>query len=73
MASRRDTIELTVIDLVGCLLWDDRKEDDELPREAIEEAIAAGEITQAEIVAIFARAFADGSRAVLDRIARKTS
>jgi hypothetical protein len=54
MVNRRQTILNTVEDLVTDFLYYDRKDDDDLPREAIEEAISAGEITEAEIVAHFA-------------------
>lgn len=39
----------TVGDLVVALLNDGRKEDEELPRGAIEDAISAGEVTVGEI------------------------
>ena len=45
----------TVSDLVGGFMYYDRKEDEDLPRGAIEAAIAAGEITTDEIVAEFRR------------------
>jgi hypothetical protein len=50
---RRDVILDTIDDLVTDLLWEGRKEDEELPRGAIEEAIAAGEVTEEELVAKF--------------------
>jgi len=50
---RSALIELTVTDLVTRFLWDDRKDDDELPRGAIEAAIEAGEITVDEIASLF--------------------
>lgn len=53
---RRTLIFTRVTDLAGAFLWDDRKEDEELPRGAIEAAVAAGEITEAEIVDRFAAA-----------------
>lgn len=53
--SRRETILDTVSDLVSGFLYYDRKEDDDLPRGAVEEAIANGEITGEEIVAAFAK------------------
>ena len=49
----RDTILLTVSDLVSNFLHYDREEDEDLPRDDIEKAIAKGEITIAEIVAEF--------------------
>lgn len=56
MDSRRQTILNTVEDLVGALMYYDRKEDEDLPRGSIEEAISIGEITPEEIVAHFAAA-----------------
>jgi len=53
MTERRKNIENTVEDLVSNFLYYDRKEDEDLPRGAIEEAVAAGEITVDEIVALF--------------------
>jgi len=53
MNDTRQKILDTVDDLVGSLLYYDRKEDEELPRGAIDEAIAAGEITIDEIVGKF--------------------
>lgn len=49
----RELILGTVEDLVSSLLWYDRKEDEELPRGAIEAAIKRDEITVDEIVAQF--------------------
>ena len=43
-------IKNAVSDLVTDLLFYDRKEDEDLPMGAIEEAIKTGEITTAEIV-----------------------
>lgn len=40
----------TVRDLAGSFMYYDRREDDELPRGAIEKAIADGHITMDEIV-----------------------
>jgi hypothetical protein len=55
MSDRRITILSTVQDLVGSLMYYDRKEDDELGRGEIEEAISNGEISVDEIVAEFRR------------------
>lgn len=52
MKTRRQHIEDTVSDLAGSLLYYDRKEDEDLPRGAIEEAINAGEISVEEILGI---------------------
>ncbi len=51
--TRRDTIIMTVEDLVSDLMHYDRDNDEELPEGAIEEAIAAGEITVEEIIVVF--------------------
>lgn len=58
--TRREIIENTVKDLVADLLFYDRKEDEELPNEAIQAAIEAGEITENEIAATFAAALHEG-------------
>lgn len=52
--TRRQKIEAVIEDLVSHFLYYDRKEDEELPRGAIEEAIEAGEISKDEIAALFA-------------------
>lgn len=49
----KDLILLTVTDLVSAFTYYDRKEDEELPRGAIESAIERGEITIDEIVEHF--------------------
>ena len=49
----KDLILNTVDDLVGSFLYYDRKEDEELPRGAIDQAVADGEITVEEIVERF--------------------
>ncbi len=51
--SRREVILVTVDDLVREFLYDGRKEDEVLPRGAIEEALEAGEVSKDEIVARF--------------------
>lgn len=53
MTTRREHIENAVSDLVGSFIYYDRKEDENLPRGAIQEAIEAGEITPEEIVERF--------------------
>jgi hypothetical protein len=45
--------------MVGDLLYYNRKEDEDLPRGAIEAAVAAGEITKQEIVDAFVYALGD--------------
>ena len=52
--TRRELIILTVEDLVVSLLNDDRKNDEELARGSIEDAVQRREITKAEICKIFA-------------------
>lgn len=52
-SSRRQNIELEIGDLVSRFMYYDRKEDEELPRGSIEEAISNGEISVEEIVKIF--------------------
>lgn len=51
--TRRQHIIDTVDDLVAKFVYYDRKEDSNLPRGAIDEAIVAGEISVEEIVAEF--------------------
>ena len=53
MKTRRRRIEGTVRDLVADLLYYDRKDDKELPRGEIDDAIAAGEISITELSTIF--------------------
>ena len=60
ITKRREHILWTISDLVSDLMYYSRKEDEDLPASAIEQAVAAGEITVEEIIA----AFADGLRAV---------
>ena len=57
--TRRQTIFSTVTDLVSDFLYYDRKDDKELPRGSIREAVEAGEITEAEIVAHFAKTLSE--------------
>lgn len=49
MKTRRQHIEDTISDLFMDWLYYDRKEDQDLPRGAIEEAVEAGEISKQEI------------------------
>ncbi len=58
--ARRKLIENTIKDMVSGFLYYDRKEDEQLPCGAIEAAIAAGEVTEREIVDAFAAALRDG-------------
>jgi len=56
----RDKILDAVDDLVSGLLYYDRKEDEDLPLEAIESAIANGEISTDEIAAFFKAKLIEG-------------
>lgn len=56
MKTRREHIENCVNDLISNFMYYDRKEDESLAVGAIEEAVAAGEITVDEIVELFERA-----------------
>jgi len=49
---KQDIID-TIDDSISKFLYDDRKEDDDLPVGAIEKAIKSGEITYGEIVERF--------------------
>jgi hypothetical protein len=51
--TRKKTIMRVINDLVNDFTYYDRKEDDSLPRGAIQEAVSSGEITVAEIVGRF--------------------
>lgn len=53
MADRKELILDTVSDLVSDFLYYDRKEDEELPRGSIEEALQAKELTIDDLVAKF--------------------
>ncbi len=58
--TRKTIILDTVDDLVTALLWDDREEDEDLPRGQIEDAIDTGEITLDEILIRFRTALTRG-------------
>jgi hypothetical protein len=60
MCSRRENILFTVDDLVAKFLYYDRKEDEELPLESIEAAIAGCEISADEIVDRFRQQLEEG-------------
>lgn len=60
MRGTKEIILLTVDDLVLHFMYEDRKEDDELPRGAIERALADGTITIDEIVDRFRGGVAHG-------------
>jgi len=51
----KQSILNTVSDCVSDLMYYDRKEDEELPRGAIEQAIKDGIITKDEIIAVFSQ------------------
>ncbi len=51
--TRRETILAAAEDLAGDFLYYSRKEDEDLPRGAIEEAIESGEVTVDEIISKF--------------------
>jgi hypothetical protein len=59
MQTKRELIFGTLEDLVSNFLYYDRKEDEDLPKGAIEKAIKDGEITVAEIVAEFEKHIID--------------
>lgn len=59
---RRKHILDEVSDVVGRFVYYDRKEDDELPRGSIEDAIKSGEITLDEIVEEFRKELAKGTK-----------
>jgi hypothetical protein len=56
MTSRRQDILNTVEDLLSGLLYYDRKEDEDLPRGAIEDAIIAQEVSVSELKEVFGSA-----------------
>lgn len=53
MQTRKELIELTVMDLVSSFLYYDRKEDEDLPEGEIQKALDNNEITFEEIVITF--------------------
>jgi hypothetical protein len=59
MATRDHAINATK-DLAAELLWYGRKEDDDLPRGAIENMLANGELTTEQIVDTFRAALIEG-------------
>lgn len=63
MTTRREIIRQTVEDLVADFVDSDRKEDEDLPRGAIGDAVRAGEVSVEEIIAWFA----DGLRSEIVR------
>lgn len=57
--TRKQHIENAITDCVANLLYYDRKEDQDLPLNAIENAVKAGEISKQEMVDLFARCLGD--------------
>jgi len=55
-----ENIENTIEDLVSDLLYYDRKEDENLPKGAIEKAIKEGKITEEQMVKKFAESLTKG-------------
>lgn len=53
LKTRADIIKAHLSDSISDLLYYDRKEDDDLPKGGIEEAIKAGEITVDEMIKIW--------------------
>ncbi len=53
MDDKKQLIENTITDLVSCLLYYDRREDEDLQLHDIEDAISEGIITIEEIVGLF--------------------
>lgn len=60
---RKDKIQSTLQDRVSDFLYYDRKEDEDLPRGAIQEAVLEGVITVEEMVKTFEEALREGLRA----------
>lgn len=58
--ARKNHILKMMEDVVSDLMYYDRKEDEDLPLESIEEAIAAGEVTVEEITAEFKKQLIKG-------------
>jgi hypothetical protein len=58
--TRRERIIDILSDSIIDLLYYDRKEDEDLPKGGIEEAIKAGEITVEEMIAIWSAELIDG-------------
>ena len=59
---RADRIRATITDMVSDLLYYNRKEDEDLPRGAIEDAISSGEVSLDEMVELFRRELIKGIR-----------
>lgn len=59
--TRHNLIIHSAVDAAVRLVHDDRKEDEELPRGSVEDALAAGEITVNEIVEAFRTAVVEAA------------
>lgn len=57
--SRSEIIQDTVADLASKFMYYDRKEDEDLPVGAIEEALKAGEVSVDQLAGLFADAIRD--------------
>lgn len=60
--NRRKMILGAISDLVSDFLYYDRKEDEDLPRGAIEDAVKNGELTKDEIIEKFKNKLNEGMR-----------
>ena len=58
--TRRERISNILTDSITDLLYHDRKEDEDLPRGAIGEAVRAGEITVEEMITIWSDELREG-------------
>lgn len=65
--TRREYILGLIDDELADLLYYDRKEDEDLPRGSIEEAINDGEITVDEIMHVFGRGFLNHMKAIREK------
>lgn len=59
-AGRLESLKNSTADLVGRLLYYDRKEDEDLTSEDIDEMLASGEVTKEMILGWFAAALDEG-------------
>lgn len=53
--TRKELIQAKISDFISDFMYYDRKEDEDLPRGEIEDAVNKGEITVAELVSQFER------------------
>lgn len=61
-AGRLESLKNSTADLVGRLLYYDRKEDEDLSREDIDEMLASGEVTREMILGWFSAALDEGMK-----------